>query len=39
MSIERSDHHFERAVRRAAPEEARVPAGGWATYSSNRGLQ
>ena len=30
---------FERAVRWAAPEKARVPSGDRSTYPSNEGLQ
>ena len=37
MSIERSEHHLQRAVRRAAPEKARAPVGGWAMYPSHWG--
>jgi len=37
MKTERSEHHSERAVRRAAPEKARAPLGGWAMYSSTWG--
>ena len=39
MNIERCEHPLKRAVRLAAPEKARAPAGGWATYSSHWGHQ
>jgi hypothetical protein len=34
MRSSRSEQFIERAVRRAAPEKARAPLGGWAMYSS-----
>jgi hypothetical protein len=37
MNTEQSEQLPERAVRRAAPEKARAPLGGWAMYPSTWG--